>query len=147
VKNIRNNLVLELHVQSFDPVREFYGIFGFKELSYDPTSGGGSDLGYLVLIRKDEIGDTILNFYGDKDKVARHARFRDFPTDTPRGYAVEITIPVSDVHGLWEGAKSKLDDEIISQSPTMKRWGKQDFRVVDPFGFYVRFTELVDWGQ
>jgi hypothetical protein len=27
------------------------------------------------------------------------------------------------------------------------QWGKQDFRVVDPFGFYVRFTEIVDWGQ
>lgn len=144
---IRNNLALELHVPSFESAREFYGMFGFEEASYDPTSGGGSDLGYLVLLRKDELGDTMLNFYGDKDKVAQHARFKDFPADTPRGYAVEITIPVSDVQGLWERVAGRLIEEAISQPLTMKRWGKEDFRVVDPFGFYVRFTELVDWGQ
>lgn len=144
---IRNNLVLELHVPDFEPVRTFYGIFGFEEQMYDPTSGGGSDLGYLVLRRQDPIGDSMINFYGDKPEVAQHARFKDFPADTPRGYAAEITIPVSDVRGLWEATNERLPEEIISQPLTTKRWGKQDFRVVDPFGFYVRFTEIVDWGQ
>ena len=144
---IRNNLVLELHVPDFEPAREFYGMFGFDEQSYDPTSGGGSDLGYLVLTRKDSVGDTMLNFYGDKDKVAKHAHFKDFPADTPRGYGVEITVPVSDVKSLWEKVIGQLVEDAISQPLTMKRWGKQDFRVVDPFGFYVRFTEVVDWGQ
>lgn len=144
---IHNNLVLELHVPTFQPARDFYGLFGFEELSYDPTSGGGSDLGYLVLTRCDEIGNTMLNFYGDKQKVARHAHFKDFPSDTPRGYGVEITVPVSNVQDLWEQVARQLDETAISQPLIMKRWGKQDFRVVDPFGFYVRFTELVDWGQ
>lgn len=144
---IRNNLVLELHVPSFQPVREFYQQFGFEELSYDPTSGGGSDLGYLVLIRRDSMGDTLLNFYGDKDKVAQHAHFKDFSVDTPRGYAVEITIVVSDVEELWRQAEPNLPQKTISQPLTLKRWGKKDFRLIDPFGFYVRFTELVDWGQ
>jgi uncharacterized glyoxalase superfamily protein PhnB len=144
---IRNNLVLELHIPSFTPAREFYGLFGFEQMSYDPTSGGGSDLGYMVLIRRDSIGDTMINFYGDKDKVSKHARFNEFPVDTPRGYAVEITVPVSDVVGLWEQIKGKLKENVISQELITKRWGKQDFRVVDPFGFYVRFTELVEWGQ
>ena len=147
VNPIRNNLVLELHVPEFQPARDFYGMFGFEELSYDPTSGGGSDLGYLVLLRTDTVGDTLLNFYGDKDSVAQHAHFRDFPADTPRGYGVEITVPVSDVRGLWERVTEKLVQETVAQPLTMKRWGKQDFRVVDPFGFYVRFTEPVDWGQ
>ncbi len=144
---IDNNLVLELHIPSFQPARDFYGLFGFKEQMYDPTSGGGSDLGYMVLRRADSIGDTQLNFYGDKDKVAQHARFNEFPADTPRGYAVEITIPVSNVESLWKNLEGKLDEAAISQPLTIKRWGKQDFRVIDPFGFYVRFTELVDWGQ
>jgi hypothetical protein len=147
INPIHNNLVLELHVPTFQPVRDFYGLFGFEELSYDPTSGGGSDMGYLVLIRRDKIGDTMINFYGDKDKVSQHAYFVDFPADTPRGYAVEITVPVSDVVGLWEQVSPKLDQKIISQPLVTKRWGKQDFRVADPFGFYVRFTEIVDWGQ
>jgi len=144
---IRNNLVLELHVPSFQPARDFYGLFGFEELSYDPSSGGGSDLGYLVLRRQDEVGDTMLNFYGDREKVAEHAHSRDFPANTPRGYGVEITIPISDVKSLWDKVVEKLVEGSISQPLTMKRWGKQDFRVTDPFGFYVRFTEPVDWGQ
>jgi len=147
INTIHNNLVLELHVPSFQPIREFYRQFGFEELSYDPTSGGGSDLGYLVLIRRDKTGDTLINFYGDKEKVSQHAYFKDFPADTPRGYAVEITVPVSDVVELWERVSEKLDQKSISQPLVTKRWGKQDFRVIDPFGFYVRFTELVDWGQ
>lgn len=114
---------------------------------HDPTSGGGSDLGYLVLKRKDPIGDTSINFYGDKEKVSKHAHFADFPADTPRGYAVEITIPVADVEGLWNEVRDKLKDNQISQQLILKRWGKKDFRLIDPFGFYIRFTELVDWGQ
>jgi len=144
---IKNNMILELHVPDFQPARDFYGKFEFEELTYDPTSGGGSDLGYLVLIRRDRIGDTMLNFYGDKEKVTQHAHFKDFPPDTPRGYAVEVTVPVSNVQDLWEKVFSELDKKIISQPLIMKRWGKQDFRVIDPYGFYVRFTELVDWGQ
>lgn len=144
---ISNNLVLELHVPSFASVRDFYSKFGFEELAYDPTSGSGSDLGYLTLIRHDPIGNTILNFYGDRDEVANHAHFKDFLATTPRGYGVEITIPVSDIANLWISTSAQLEESSISQPLTMKRWNKQDFRVVDPFGFYVRFTELVDWGQ
>ena len=142
---IPNNLVLELHVPDFSKARGFYAIFGFEELSYDPTSGGGSDLGYMILKREDALGDTFINFYGDKEKVSKHSHFRDFPSTTPRGYAVEITIPVSDVDALWNSAKDKLNSEQIAQPLTLKRWGKEDFRVIDPFGFYIRFTELVDW--
>ncbi len=142
---VPNNLVLELHVPDFSKAREFYALFGFTELKYDPTSGGGSDLGYLILGRKDTLGETHINFYGDKEKVSQHAHFVNFPVTTPRGYGVEITIPVSDVEGLWNEVKDKLPLNQISQPLTLKRWGKQDFRVVDPFGFYVRFTELVDW--
>jgi len=144
---IINNLILELHIPNFRKAREFYGMFGFTELMYDPTSGGGSDLGYMVLKREDPIGNSSLNFYGDKEKVSQHAHFKDFPADTPRGYEVEITVPVSNIEKLWDSVNSKLNPDQIGQPLTLKRWNKKDFRVVDPFGFYVRFTELVDWGQ
>ncbi|MBI2405558.1 hypothetical protein HYV21_00690 [Candidatus Microgenomates bacterium] len=144
---IKNNLILELHIPNFDEARKFYSIFGFSELSYDPTSGGGSDMGYLVLKREDPIGATLINFYGDKPEVAKHTHFNQFPESTPRGYEVEITIPVADVVKLWEEVKEKIPKDQISQELIEKRWGKKDFRVIDPFGFYIRFTELVDWGQ
>jgi len=145
--NIANNLVLELHIPNFKIAREFYFKFGFTELLYDATSGGGSDLAYMVLERKDRIGRTLINFFGDKNEVSQHKRFVDFPDNTPRGYAVEITVPVADVEKLWDTILSKIGESSISQPLTLKRWGKRDFRVVDPFGFYIRFTELVDWGQ
>ncbi len=145
---VRNNLTLELHVPSFGPQRDFYAQFGFEEINYDPISGGGvSDLGYFELKREDSLGRTQINFYGDKDSVAKHARFNEFPADTPRGYAVEVTIPVEDVEDLWERVGSRLPKDQISQPLEIKRWGKRDFRVVDPFGFYIRFTEPVDWMQ
>ncbi len=140
-----NNLILELHVPDFEPARAFYKLFGFEQIKYDPTSGGGSDLGYMILKREDALGETHLNFYGDKPKVSEHSWFNEFPSTTPRGYGVEITILVSDVERLWNEAKDKLPRNQISQELILKRWGKKDFRVVDPFGFYVRFTELVDW--
>lgn len=147
INKIKNNLVLELHIPKFDEAREFYSIFGFNELSYDPTSGGGSDMGYLVLKRADSLGETLVNFYGDKPEVVRHAHFNQFSESTPRGYEVEITIPVANVVELWEEVKEKIPKGQVAQKLIEKRWGKKDFRVIDPFGFYVRFTELVDWGQ
>ena len=147
MKEIVNNLVLELHIPNFQLARDFYALFGFKEIMYDPTSGGGSDFGYMVLKREDTIGNTSINFYGDREKVSQHKYFADFPTNTPRGYEVEKTVPVSDVKRPWEEIKGKLSEKQIAQPLTLKRWNKWDFRVADPFGFYVRFTELVDWGQ
>src|SRR3989344_446972 len=135
---IRNNLVLELHVSDFNKVRKFYSKFGFIELSYDPTSGGSGDLGYLVLKRKDALGITLINFYGDKPKVSKHSHFKEFPASTPRGYGVEIAVQVEDVDNLWKEIKDKIPRKQISQELTMKRWGQKDFRVVDPFGFYLR---------
>lgn len=147
IEPIRNNLVLELHVPDFEKVRSFYTKLGFRELTYDPTSGGGSDLGYLVMKREDAIGSSMINFYGDKSKVAKHAHFSQFPETTPRGYAVEITITVDDVEKFWDEVKDELPKEQVAQELELKRWGKKDFRIVDPFGFYLRFTELVNWGQ
>ena len=147
IGKVKNNLVLELHVPDFQIAKNFYNIFGFIEHKYDPHSGGNSDLGYLILRRSDEIGETHLNFYGDHKNVSNHSYFKDFSINTPRGYAVEITIPVSDVKKLWDEVKDKLTEKQIAQPLTLKRWSKYDFRIVDPFGFYIRFTELVDWGQ
>lgn len=142
---VTNNLILELHIPDFEKARDFYAIFDFEQIRYDPTSGGGSDLGYMVLKREDVLGETHINFYGDKEKVSQHSYFRDFPATTPRGYAVEVTIPISGVEALWNSTKEKLQPKQIAQPLTLKRWNKKDFRVIDPFGFYIRFTELVDW--
>lgn len=145
MKRITNNLVLEIHIPDFEKARQFYAIFGFKQTYYEPVSEKKGTPGYMVLKREDKIGDTLINFYGGNESVSKHIHFNRFPSNTPRGYGVEITIPVSDVNKLWGLINKKLAATHISEPLRKKSWGKKDFRVIDPFGFYVRFTELVDW--
>jgi len=146
-KPIINNLVIELHVPDFKPIKEFYGHLGFSILSEDKPCKERT--GYLVLKRKDTIGDTILNFYGGDDRVYEQRFFKQFSQDTPRGYAAEVTIPVSNLKEVYATIQSKAPESIVRELDTLvepdQSW--QDFRLKDPFGFYIRITELVDWGQ
>lgn len=142
-----NNLIIELHVPDFDKVKEFYSIFNFKTaLEHFPNE---KEPGYLVLKRKSGLGDTLLNFYGGDNRVFNQAFFKQFPKETTRGYAVEITIPVSDINLEYEKVKNTIPNAIVRElkecTDVDMSW--KDFRVVDPFGFYVRFTELINWGQ
>ncbi|MFA5386302.1 MAG: hypothetical protein WC297_01350 [Candidatus Paceibacterota bacterium] len=144
---IRNNLIIELHVPDFNIAKEFYGLLGFEPIMENKATA--TEPGYLVLRRHDNEGDTILNFYGGNDRVYNQAYFKNFPTDTKRGYATELTIPVAHVDDFYNEIAPKIKDN-IKQPVTGKKDGEtfwRDFRVEDPFGFYLRFTELIDWGQ
>jgi len=149
-KPIQNNLVLELHVPDFGIVKQFYSKLGFEVISEDPVA---KNPGYLVMRRKDPLGETILNFYGGDEKVYQHQHFKKFPLETPRGYATEITIPVSDIENLYKSVVETVPKNIVRElkevientTNSEVRW--RDFRMVDPFGFYIRLTELIDWGQ
>lgn len=134
---MKNNLVIELYVPDFDKAKKFYGELGFEVVVEDPI---GEELGYMVM----RLNDTLLNFYGGDERVSNHDFFNRFSKDTPRGYGVEITIVMDDIEGYYRKALLKVKDSIV-QDLVLKRWGKKDFRLVDPFGFYLRFTEPVDW--
>lgn len=145
-RNINNNLIIELHVPDFEMVKKFYSVLGFKLNKENPT---GEEMGYMTMTRKDELGDTLLNFYGGDERVSNQAFFKQFPKTTPRGYGCSVTIPVDDIDTLYQKVKSEmmesLEQELIDKQDGDVRW--RDFRMVDPFGFYLRFTELIDWGQ
>lgn len=148
VAPIKNNLTIELHVPDFKLVKEFYGILGFTKITFEHYPSE-SEPGYLVLKRSDEIGDSMINFYGGNGKVYNQSYFKNFSKDTKRGYATELTITVSDIDEFY----SKISPSIpknIKQSlmeKTDQEISWHDFRIEDPFGFYLRFTELLDWGQ
>lgn len=141
MKRIQNNLVLELHVPDFSKVKSFYSGLGFKVISEDQID---EEPGYLVMKRKDTVGEIMINFYGGDERVYNHDFFKDVSKNTKRGYGVEITIPVSDIENYYSKVLPCVKENLV-QKLTLKRWGKKDFRIVDPFGFYLRFTELVDW--
>ena len=144
---IRNNLIIELHVPELDMVKNFYSKLGFKITMYNKLNE--KELGYLTMTRKDKIGNTMLNFYGGDDRIYNQSFFKQFPQDTKRGYATEITITTGDIEGIYKKATGELKDNIVRELKELEGHGRKwkDFRMVDPSGFYLRFTELIDWGQ
>jgi len=129
-KNIVTDVFLELHVPDFQKAIDFYKILGFKVvwLSED----------YLVM-RKDK---SIINFYGGSKDVYKHPYFGRFPRRTKRGYGVEIILLEDDVKKLYKKIKDKVK---VVEPLKLKPWGRWDFRIEDPFGFYIRIGERYDW--
>ncbi len=144
---ITNNLIIELHVPDLEKVKEFYSKLGFTINIEDILNN--TELGYLTMSRKDSLGNTMLNFYGGDQRVYNQSYFKQFPSETKRGYAIEITIPTENIDFLYKEVLKNLKEHIVRELKELKdhKHAWKDFRMVDPFGFYIRFTELLDWGQ
>lgn len=144
---LKNNLVIELHVPDLEVAKYFYSQLGFIVSLDDKLDE--KHLGYLTMTRNDKLGQTILNFYGGDDRVYQQSFFKQFPPETKRGYALSITISVNNIEELYQSVKTNLPDSLVRDLAELEdhnhKW--KDFRMVDPFGFYLRFTELLDWGQ
>lgn len=125
-----NSTLLELHVPSFGPVKDFYGKLGF-EVVWERQPEGHK--GYLV-IKRDQ---NILCFWAGNEHVWDQEYFSKWPRDTKRGYGVEIVLMVDDVEALYAQVSTfaKVVEEL-----KVKPWGLKDFRVEDPFGYYLRIT-------
>ena len=125
---------VELHVPAFAPVKEFYGRLGFTVAREEVATGGD---GYLVLRR----GPNVLRFWPGSDAIGGHEYFSGFPATTKRGYGVEIVIVVEDLDAVYAAAR----EFATIVGPLRDRpWGLRDFRLEDPFGYYVRVTERHD---
>lgn len=130
-QDTHNRLQIELHVPDFDIALDFYGKLGFKKVWMRQVHNGGD---YLVMERS----GTILNFWPGNDAIWGQPYFKNFPKDTKRGYGIEIVIPVDDVEASYQQAKQFAH---ISSTLKLQPWGVKDFRIEDPFGFYLRVTE------
>ncbi len=122
--------LLEIHVPDFSKVKDFYGTLGFKTV-WERIPDGFK--GYLIM----KMGDNILCFWAGNEHVYEQEYFSQFPKETPRGYGIEIVLMVKDIQKFYEEIKSKLE---IREPLQLRPWGLEDFRVVDPFGYYLRFT-------
>jgi uncharacterized glyoxalase superfamily protein PhnB len=124
------DVYIELHVPDFKKAIEFYSRLGFKLLWRTDD--------YLVMRRK----RSVINFYGGNEKVYSHSYFGQFKRTTKCGYGVEIIIPVDRVERFYNSVRKFAK---IVQPVRLKKWGRRDFRIVDPFGFYLRITERYEW--
>jgi len=123
---------VELHVPDFEIVRRFYGALGFVV----EREEHGDD-GYLVLRN----GAARIAFWPGSPKIAGHHYFAGFPADTPRGYGVEVVVAVGDLDRVYARARSA---GCVVRDLGLRPWGLRDFRVTDPFGYYLRFTDAAD---
>ncbi|MBI5803427.1 hypothetical protein HY448_01960, partial [Candidatus Pacearchaeota archaeon] len=130
VKIMKTATSIELHVKDFKPVREFYKSIGFEIIFDSPGN-------YLV-VRK---GNAILNFWGDGGRYKLQPYFREWK-ESKKGYDVEIVIPVKKISKYYKEIKDKVK---VVEELKDRRWRVKDFRIEDPNGFYIRFTEPHDW--
>lgn len=84
-----------------------------------------------------KMGSSILCFWGGNQDIYKHPYFNQFPKATKRGYGVEVVIFVENIESYYEKVSkfAKVVESLKSQP-----WGDQDFRVEDPFEFYLRFS-------
>lgn len=127
-------VVVELHVPDFKVVKDYYVRLGF-EVVWEREPDGKK--GYLVL----QMGSNVLCFWAGNDVVYEQNYFKRFPSDSPRGYGVELIVMVDDVEEFYDRVK---DHANVVKRLTMRQWGLKDFRAVDPAGFYLRFTNKYD---
>lgn len=127
----KTDILVELHVPNFKEAKKFYGKLGFKVVWERKPE---EEKGYLVLKR----GNSILCFWSGNKNVWNHIYFKHFPKTTKRGYGVEIVIMVKNVEEFYTKVKKFAK---VVEKLKMQPWGSKDFRIEDPFGFYLRFTE------
>lgn len=126
--------LLEIHVPDFEKVKDFYRKLGF-EVVWERKPAGFK--GYLIM-KKEE---NILCFWAGNEHVYEQNYFKQFPQNTPRGYGIEIVLMVEDIRKFYEETKKSFS---IFEDLQLRPWGLEDFRIVDPFGYYLRFTSYHD---
>lgn len=136
----KTTTIIELHVADFEPVKKFYGGLGFKILwEYEASSTNG----YLMM----QLEENMIGFYCGTDKVYNHKHFGQFPKSTPRGYGVELGFFVTEpIDEYYEKVQENYKDKIVEELK-LQPWGQKDFRITDPFGFYLRFSEPSDMSK
>lgn len=130
MKSTQNSTLLELHVPDFDVVKLYYGKIGF-EVVWERMPEGKK--GYLVM----RMENNILCFWCGNNNVYQQEYFKQFLKETKRGYGVEIVLIVSGLEAYYERVKAMAN---VVEELTMQPWGLKDFRAVDPFGYYLRFS-------
>jgi len=131
-----SDVIIELHVPNFDIVKDFYGKLGFEKVwEYPPKNQSG----YLVMKRQ----DSVLAFFCGNEEVYNHSFFKRFPKTTPRGYGVEICFYISDqdIDTYYKHIIEMLGTDCVVTPLELKPWGSKDFRITDPFGFYICVRE------
>lgn len=121
-------LRLELFVKSVPESKDFYTrVLAFDEMSYQPE-------GYSVFRQ----GDTLIALQAQEQLPDEHPLK---PINHERvGLGIEIVLEVDDLAAMYTHVLKT--GWPISEHLAQRPWGSQDFRVIDPNGYYIRLNEL-----
>jgi catechol 2,3-dioxygenase-like lactoylglutathione lyase family enzyme len=142
MNKLLTDISVELHVPSFEIAKKFYKGLGF-EVVWE-RNNSSPDKRFMVM-KRGEYG--IINFFSGSEEVYTQSYFKNFPKNTKRGYAVEITIPIDGLEDFYKTCLEKYKESIVKH-PDIRAFrakGRKDFRMVDPFGFYLCFVERYNW--
>lgn len=134
MSNVTPNCLVEVHVPDFEITKEFYNKLNFENAWERPPEGFK---GYLVM----KLENNVICFWAGNKHVYEQDYFKQFPKETPRGYGIELVLMVKDIEKYYQEIQSKIE---IFEPLVMRPWGLKDFRIADPFGYYLRFTSVHD---
>jgi predicted enzyme related to lactoylglutathione lyase len=122
------NLRLELFTTDMEKSVNFYTeVLGFTmesekiNMFYQPVKKGNVIIGI-----------------GPINKLSKNHHFNPNLKNTQKGYGAEIVLEVDDLSEVYEQVKSS--GYPIHGDLAMQSWGLEDFRLVDPDGYYLRIT-------
>jgi dihydroneopterin aldolase len=130
---IASSAPIELHVSDFAPAKRFYGALGF-DIARERRS---RDDGYLVMVH----GADVLRFWPGNVSMLSRGHFGRDPAPSRPGHGVEIVLTFDDLDSTFVRAQAV---GTIVAPIRLRHWGLRDFRVLDPYGFYIRCTEQHD---
>ncbi|WP_249598956.1 VOC family protein [Peribacillus frigoritolerans] len=123
------NLRLELFVESIEKSVGFYrDILEFnapKEIihTYVPVKKGSVTLGL-----------------GEMKSLPKNHPLKVSNNSQQTGLGVEIVLEVEDINGIYNKVVEK--GYSIQTKLTKRSWGLEDFRLIDPDGYYLRITSM-----
>ncbi len=121
-------LRLELFTSDMEKSVNFYTkVLGFTmageqiNWSYQPVKNGNVIIGI-----------------GPINKLSNNHHFNPDLNPIHKGYGAEIVLEVTDIKKVYE--QVKISGYAIHEALTVQNWGLEDFRLVDPDGYYLRIT-------
>lgn len=122
------NLRMELFTTNVERSVTFYTkVLGFKMIGTEINKN-------YQPVRK---GSVIIGI-GPLSKLNENHPFNPNRKNVPKGYGVEIVLEVEDVQKIYDKVIST--GYRIHEPLSIQSWGLQDFRVIDPDGYYLRIT-------
>jgi len=128
MKTANNKLFVELHVPNVKQAEKFYQKIGFT-IVRERKMPGKKDFAVV------ECQGNIITLW---PKSSSHAYFGKFPKTTKQGFNMELVFLVDKVEKIYKKIKNKAN---VVEPLKIRPSGLKDFRIEDPFGFYLRFTE------